>query len=153
MRSGRATRFAVRPSSAKPTSTTVIDPGWEGEVLSGGELLLTDRGAPATVDIATESDPVMLEVFNNQFAGIAEQMGVTLRNTATSVNVKERLDFSCAIFTARRRPGRQRAPHSRSISGRWARRSGKSWPRTPRFGPATCSSPTIPTAAARICPT
>ncbi len=48
---------------------------------------------------ATEADPVMLEVFNNQFAGIAEQMGITLRNTAGSVNVKERFDFSCAIFT------------------------------------------------------
>ena len=47
------------------------------------------------------ADPVMLEIFNNRFAGIAEQMGITLRNTATSVNVKERLDFSCACFTAR----------------------------------------------------
>ena len=47
------------------------------------------------------SDPILLEIFNNHFAGIAEQMGITLRNTAGSVNVKERLDFSCAIFTAR----------------------------------------------------
>ena len=54
---------------------------------------------PAGAAVLKESDPVMLEVFNNQFAGIAEQMGVTLRNTATSVNVKERLDFSCALFT------------------------------------------------------
>ena len=59
----------------------------------------------------------MLEIFNNQFAGIAEQMGITLRNTASSVNVKERLDFSCAIFTADGRPGRQRAAHS-GASGR-----------------------------------
>ena len=47
-----------------------------------------------------DADPVFLEIFNNQLASIAEQMGVTLRNTASSVNVKERLDFSCAIFTA-----------------------------------------------------
>jgi 5-oxoprolinase (ATP-hydrolysing) len=88
-------------------STTVIDRGWEAEVLSGGELLLTDnasgeRSSPA-VETASGSeppDPVLLEVFNNLLAHIAEQMGVTLRNTASSVNVKERLDFSCAIFTA-----------------------------------------------------
>ena len=66
------------------TSTTVIDPGWEAEVLSEGELLLTDQGSPTIANISTECDPVMLEVFNNQFAGIAKQMGVTLRNTATA---------------------------------------------------------------------
>jgi 5-oxoprolinase (ATP-hydrolysing) len=94
-------------------ATVSIDPGWEGEVLSAGELLLTEaprhnnltdapqdgsRDPPAG-GVSAQSDPVMLEVFNNQFAGIAEQMGVTLRNTATSVNIKERLDFSCALFT------------------------------------------------------
>ncbi|HVA48978.1 MAG TPA: hydantoinase B/oxoprolinase family protein [Pirellulales bacterium] len=82
------------------SSTTVIDPGWQGEILAGGELLLTDQAGQARTQVSTEADPVMLEVFNNQFAGIAEQMGITLRNTASSVNVKERLDFSCAIFTA-----------------------------------------------------
>lgn len=80
-------------------ATTVIDPGWEAEVLGRGELLLADRRGASTHSVSTEADPVMLEIFNNQFAGIAEQMGITLRNTATSVNVKERLDFSCAIFT------------------------------------------------------
>jgi 5-oxoprolinase (ATP-hydrolysing) len=80
-------------------STTVIDPGWTGEVLAEGELLLTDTGRAARPAVSTEADPVMLEIFNNQFAGIAEQMGITLRNTSSSVNVKERLDFSCAIFT------------------------------------------------------
>jgi 5-oxoprolinase (ATP-hydrolysing) len=80
-------------------ATTVIDPGWEAEVLGRGELLLTDRSGPLRNTVSAEADPVMLEIFNNQFAGIAEQMGITLRNTATSVNVKERLDFSCAIFT------------------------------------------------------
>ncbi len=81
-------------------STTVIDPHWRAAVLSGGELLVeptADR--PAAVSVSTEADPVMLEIFNNQFAAIAEQMGITLRNTSSSVNVKERLDFSCALFT------------------------------------------------------
>ncbi|HJT32756.1 MAG TPA: hydantoinase B/oxoprolinase family protein [Pirellulales bacterium] len=81
-------------------STTVIDPGWRGEILARGELLLTDTGGRSTAMVSTEADPVMLEIFNNQFAGIAEQMGIALRNTASSVNVKERLDFSCAVFTA-----------------------------------------------------
>src|SRR6185437_7161034 len=53
---------------------------------------------PARRAIGTEADPVMLEVFNNRFMAIAEQMGVTLQNTAQSVNIKERLDFSCAVF-------------------------------------------------------
>ncbi|MGC3969173.1 MAG: hydantoinase B/oxoprolinase family protein [Pirellulales bacterium] len=86
-------------------ATTVISPGWRAEVLARGELLLTDvRKLPAVnmgANVAgIESDPVQLEIFNNQFAAIAEQMGITLRNTSTSVNVKERLDFSCALFTA-----------------------------------------------------
>jgi 5-oxoprolinase (ATP-hydrolysing) len=96
---------------AESVSTTVIDPGWKAEMLSGGELLLEreaegrrDVGRAKRVDKAgrrpsTMADPVMLEVFNNQFAAIAEQMGITLRNTSVSVNVKERLDFSCALFT------------------------------------------------------
>ncbi len=81
-------------------STAVIDPGWQAEILSRGELLvsqLAEAAAPAT--ISTTVDPVMLEIFNNQFAAIAERMGLTLRNTSSSVNVKERLDFSCALFT------------------------------------------------------
>jgi 5-oxoprolinase (ATP-hydrolysing) len=81
-------------------STTVIDPGWQAEVMSQGELLVEETAhgaATQLVDVA--ADPVMLEIFNNQFAAIAEQMGITLRNTSSSVNVKERLDFSCALFT------------------------------------------------------
>lgn len=85
-------------------STTVIDPGWNAEVYTGGELVLTaEDPAPKTNDPAVQTsaaDPIMLELFNNRFSAIAEQMGATLRNTSTSVNVKERLDFSCAIFTA-----------------------------------------------------
>lgn len=97
-------------------STTVIDPGWQGVVYSAGELVLErlptiarrEQPAHASADTAAtrppaddHPDPVWLEVFNHQFAAIAEQMGITLRNTASSVNVKERLDFSCALFTAR----------------------------------------------------
>ncbi len=80
-------------------STTIVDAGWRADVLARGELLLTDEGRSSARGGSTEADPVMLEIFNNQFAGIAEQMGITLRNTSSSVNVKERLDFSCAIFT------------------------------------------------------
>ena len=82
-------------------STAVIDPHWQAEVLGGGELLVTETGqqAAAASRVSAEADPVMLEIFNNQFAAIAEQMGITLRNTSSSVNVKERLDFSCALFT------------------------------------------------------
>lgn len=85
---------------AESLSTVVIDPGWQAEVLAGGELLLTDAAVGTREQVSTAVDPVMLEVFNHQFAGIAEQMGITLRNTSSSVNVKERLDFSCAVFTA-----------------------------------------------------
>jgi 5-oxoprolinase (ATP-hydrolysing) len=81
--------------------TTIVSPGWKAEVLERGELLLTDHGGGATPAIGLDCDPVQLEIFNNQFAAIAEQMGITLRNTSSSVNVKERLDFSCALFTAR----------------------------------------------------
>lgn len=83
------------------TATLVIDPGWSGEVLGAGDILLTrTRAASAREAFSTEADAVQLELFNRQFAAIAEQMGVTLRRTALSTNVKERLDYSCALFTA-----------------------------------------------------
>jgi len=84
-----------------PVATTVIEPGWRAEITERGETVLT-RVVPLqrTVAIGTHCDPVMLEVFNNLFMSIAEQMGVTLQNTAYSVNIKERLDFSCAVFDA-----------------------------------------------------
>ena len=83
----------------EPTSTTVIDPGWQAR-LTGRDHLNLERVVPLerTAAVGTEVDPVMLEVFNNLFMSIAEQMGSTLENTAYSVNIKERLDFSCAIF-------------------------------------------------------
>ncbi len=84
---------------ADAVATTVVEPGWCAEV-SGHDHLLLRRivPLPRSVAIGTSADPVMLEVFNNLFMSIAEQMGTTLANTAYSVNVKERLDFSCAIF-------------------------------------------------------
>ncbi|MBA4017857.1 MAG: hydantoinase [Pirellula sp.] len=86
------------------SATTILDPGWTAVMLARGELLLTDsvgitQASATATDLAT-ADPVQLEIFNNQFSAIAEQMGITLRNTSSSVNVKERLDFSCALFTA-----------------------------------------------------
>jgi 5-oxoprolinase (ATP-hydrolysing) len=80
-------------------STTFIEPGWQANVTSKKYLLLT-RHKPLTRRkiSATQADPALLEVFNNRFMNIAEQMGDVLRHTASSINIKERLDFSCAIF-------------------------------------------------------
>ncbi|TWB43463.1 hydantoinase B/oxoprolinase family protein [Nitrospirillum pindoramense] len=81
------------------TATTVIEPGWRARV-DGHANLILERVvalAPRTA-IGTTVDPVMLEVFNNLFMAVAEQMGYALQNTAYSVNIKERLDFSCALF-------------------------------------------------------
>ena len=86
------------------TTVTVIEPGWRGEITKEMDLLLT-RTAPRAIRVMidTESDPVLLEVFNNLFMSIAEQMGAVLQNAAYSVNIKERLDFSCALFDAQGR--------------------------------------------------
>ncbi len=81
------------------TSTTVVEPGWQATVSESGDLILERVEAlPARVAAGTEVDPVRLEIFNNLFMSIAEQMGVALQSTAYSVNIKERLDFSCALF-------------------------------------------------------
>jgi 5-oxoprolinase (ATP-hydrolysing) len=86
---------------AEPHATTVIEPGWQAR-LSARDHLVIERVIPMRRAHAagTTADPVLLEVFNNLFMAIAEQMGVTLANTAYSVNIKERLDFSCAVFDA-----------------------------------------------------
>ncbi len=84
----------------KPTSTVVVDPGFRAQILARGELLLTDTVRTQTVSLSTDVDPIQLEIFNNLFASIAEQMGTTLERTAISTNVKERRDFSCAIFSS-----------------------------------------------------
>ncbi len=102
-------REALRPGDriagpaiiAEANATTVVEPGWRAEITALDHLVLerveaADRGRA----IGTSVDPVMLEVFNNLFMSIAEQMGFALANTAYSVNIKERLDFSCALFDA-----------------------------------------------------
>lgn len=83
----------------EPTGTNILESGWRAECIACGCLVLT-RNSPLarTEAIGTKVDPVMLEVFNNLFMSIADQMGATLANTAYSVNIKERYDFSCAIF-------------------------------------------------------
>jgi 5-oxoprolinase (ATP-hydrolysing) len=82
-------------------ATTVVEPGWQAVVTGRGDLLLSRVAArPDRADVGTTADPVMLEIFNNLFMSVAEQMGVRLQSTAHSVNIKERLDFSCAVFDA-----------------------------------------------------
>ena len=80
-------------------TTTVLEPEWQATCAAHGELIL-DRSVPRTRRIVadTRADPMLLEIFNNLFMSIAEQMGAVLANTASSVNIKERLDFSCAVF-------------------------------------------------------
>jgi len=88
------------------TGTNVIEPSWEAELTERNDLILNRRLTQINADnirvdsraSAVKSDPVLLEIFNNLFRAIAEEMGITLQNTSSSVNIKERLDFSCAIF-------------------------------------------------------
>jgi 5-oxoprolinase (ATP-hydrolysing) len=83
----------------EPHQTIVVEPGWQAEITAKNHLVLTRAvKLKRTYAIGTHADPVLLEVFNNLFMSIAEQMGVSLQNTAYSVNIKERLDFSCAVF-------------------------------------------------------
>jgi len=82
-------------------ATTVVEPGWQAELTARGDLLLSRVTArPDRLAVPTRVDPVMLEIFSNLFMSVAEQMGERLRATAHSVNIKERLDFSCALFDA-----------------------------------------------------
>jgi 5-oxoprolinase (ATP-hydrolysing) len=83
----------------EPNQTIVVEPGWQAALTGQDNIVLTRVATLAKRSaVGTEADPVMLEVFNNLFMSIAEQMGLTLQNTASSVNIKERLDFSCALF-------------------------------------------------------
>jgi 5-oxoprolinase (ATP-hydrolysing) len=86
---------------AEKNATTIVEPGWLAQLTALDHLVL-ERVVPRAVTYAagTSADPVLLEVFNNLFMNIAEQMGLQLQNTAYSVNIKERLDFSCALFDA-----------------------------------------------------
>ncbi|MCX3289201.1 hydantoinase B/oxoprolinase family protein [Streptomyces sp. NEAU-H22] len=80
------------------SSTTVVDDGWRAAATDDGHLVLERAAVTQSSDLDTKVDPVLLEVFNNLFMSIAEQMGARLESTAQSVNIKERLDFSCALF-------------------------------------------------------
>ena len=81
--------------------TVVVEPGWSAVLTAADDLVLTrTKALPMRRVVGTEADPVMLEIFNSLFMSIAEQMGFALQNTAYSINIKERLDFSCAIFDA-----------------------------------------------------
>jgi len=95
---------AIEPGPAlviEPHQTIVVEPGWQAEVTRAGAVILSRSKETSAPKPAGEAvDPVLLEVFANLFMQIAEEMGVTLQNTASSVNIKERLDFSCAIFDA-----------------------------------------------------
>ncbi|MEN8917017.1 MAG: hydantoinase B/oxoprolinase family protein [Octadecabacter sp.] len=82
----------------EPTGTNVIEAGWAAEVDTLGNLILTTESAARTLAASSEADPVVLEVMSNLFMSVADQMGATLANTSQSVNIKERFDFSCAIF-------------------------------------------------------
>jgi 5-oxoprolinase (ATP-hydrolysing) len=82
----------------EPHQTVSIEPGWNLEVTSKNHLVLRRVVARSVERLGAKADPMLLEVFNNLFMSIAEQMGEALRNTAQSVNIKERLDFSCAVF-------------------------------------------------------
>lgn len=83
--------------------TVMVEPGWQAELTIRDDLLLTRIAKRHAARVSRKADPVMLEVFNNLFVSVAEQMGYVLQNTARSVNIRERLDFSCAIFDARGR--------------------------------------------------
>lgn len=80
------------------SATTVVDDGWRAAATDDGHLVMERAVITQSSDLGTEADPVLLEVFNNLFMSIAEQMGARLESTAQSVNIKERLDFSCALF-------------------------------------------------------
>ena len=98
---GSATRISGPAVIAEATGTVIVEPGWQVTVDPQANLILRREADLARSPAAgTEADPVLLEVFNNLFMSVADQMGATLANTAWSVNIKERLDFSCAIFDA-----------------------------------------------------
>ncbi|CAJ1391680.1 unnamed protein product [Effrenium voratum] len=98
---GPGARIAGPAVIVEANQTIIVEPGWEAQVTERDTVVMRRVEARTTAaPVGTDADPVMLEVFNNLFMSIAEQMGVTLQNTASSVNIKERLDFSCAVFDA-----------------------------------------------------
>ena len=99
-------RAALKPGATVPgpaiiaeaLATTVVERGWCAAVNDTGGLVLTRTEPLARRPVGSDADPLLIEIFNNLFMSIAEQMGAVLQNTAQSVNIKERLDFSCAVF-------------------------------------------------------
>ncbi|PTQ73323.1 hydantoinase B/oxoprolinase family protein [Celeribacter persicus] len=86
---------------SEPTGTNMVEPGWTARLDRQGNLILTRAfAAERSAAVGTEADPILLEVMSNLFMSVADQMGATLANTSWSVNIKERFDFSCAIFDA-----------------------------------------------------
>ncbi len=85
----------------EPHATLVVEPDWQARITARNDCVMSrTRPRAARTAIGTSADPIMLEIFNNRFMGIAEEMGAVLEKTASSVNIKERLDFSCALFDA-----------------------------------------------------
>ncbi len=84
----------------EPNQTIVVEPGWELFISARNDIVMRRREKRQREALGAGADPILLEVFNNLYMSIAEQMGEALRNTAQSVNIKERLDFSCAVFDA-----------------------------------------------------
>jgi len=109
---------------AESNGTIVVEPGWRAEFRDADFLSSCGRASARRSSPWARGGSVMLEIFNNLFMSIAEQMGVMLENTAHSVNIKERLDFSCAVFDS---DGHlvANAPHMPCTSVRWARASRK----------------------------
>jgi 5-oxoprolinase (ATP-hydrolysing) len=98
---GPGTRIGGPAIIAEANATTVVEPEWQARLTdSNGLVLERMRTRKTSAAVGTQVDPVMLEIFNNLYMSIAEQMGLRLQNTAHSVNIKERLDFSCALFDA-----------------------------------------------------
>jgi 5-oxoprolinase (ATP-hydrolysing) len=95
------TRLAGPAIIVETNATTIVEPGWRATVTASGTLILTRMGRQTRRElIGRQADPIMLEVFNSLFMHVAEEMGIVLEHTAHSVNIKERLDFSCALFAA-----------------------------------------------------
>lgn len=100
---GQGTRITGPALICDALSTTVVEPGWTAVMAAGGMLVMArrDQAAARMGDASADrADPVLLELFNNRYMAVAEQMGVVLQHTSTSVNIKERLDCSCAVFDA-----------------------------------------------------
>ena len=81
-----------------PVATICVEPGWSARLANGGMLVLTRTRPQVAEAVGTRADPVRLEIFGGLFMGLAQEMGAALQHSASSVNIRERLDFSCAVF-------------------------------------------------------